>query len=70
MGFSRIQFKPSAARGIACPGCGQPLTFERSCLRVMLACHACGREFDPARFVDQLGDDFEEVYANVPIDRM
>lgn len=67
--FSRIQFKPTTAK-VNCPHCGEPLTYERTCLHVMLSCHACGREFDPAQLVDQLGDDFDEVYANVPLNRM
>ncbi|WP_428564123.1 MAG: dual CXXC motif small (seleno)protein [Solidesulfovibrio sp. DCME] len=67
--FSRVRFTPATAKA-ACPQCGQRLTYERSCLRIMLTCHACGREFDPARFVDELDDDFDEAYANVPLDRM
>jgi uncharacterized protein (DUF983 family) len=70
MAFSRIRFEPATAKGLTCPHCGRPMTYERSCLRVMLACHACGREYDPARFVAELDDDFEEAYANIPLDRM
>jgi predicted amidophosphoribosyltransferase len=69
MAFSRIQFRPTETK-VACPGCGKQLTYERSCLRIMLTCHGCGREFDPADYVDQLDDDFDAVYANVPLDRM
>jgi hypothetical protein len=70
MAFSRITFEPSMPKGLACPICGGALTFERTCLRAMLTCQACGKDFDPARFVDQLDDDFEEAYANIPINRM
>jgi len=70
MGFSRVHFEPSTAKGLVCPQCGQALTFDRTCLRAMLTCHSCGKEFDPAQFVDQLDDDFEEAYADIPINRM
>ncbi|EFL50670.1 conserved hypothetical protein [Solidesulfovibrio fructosivorans JJ]] len=69
MAFSRVRFSPTEAK-VTCPNCGKHLTYERSCLRIMLTCHACGKEFDPAGLVDQLDDDFDEVYANVPLDRM
>ena len=69
MAFSRIQFQPATAK-LACPECGQALTFDRTCLRIMLSCHGCGREFDPARFAAELDDDFDEAYANVPLNRM
>lgn len=67
--FSRIQFAPATAKA-TCPQCGKQLTYERTCLQIMLSCHACGKQFDPARFVEQLDDDFDEAYANVPLDRM
>ena len=70
MAFSRIQFQPATAKTLACPHCGRHLTYERTCLHVMLTCHGCGKEFDPSRFVDQLDDDFEEAYANIPMNRM
>jgi uncharacterized protein (DUF983 family) len=70
MAFLRTRFTPTKATGVKCPQCGHGLTFSRSCLRAMLVCDGCGKNFDPADFVDQLGDLFEEVYANVPIDRM
>lgn len=70
MGFSRIQFTPSTAKSLTCPQCGQALTYGRTCLSVMLSCHACGKTFDPAAFVSDLDDDFEEAYANVPLNRM
>lgn len=69
MAFSRIKFQPTAAN-VDCPHCGRSLTYERTCLRIMLTCHGCGKEFDPARFVSQLDDDFDEAYANVPLNRM
>ncbi len=69
MAFSRIKFQPTAAN-VDCPHCGRSLTYERTCLRIMLTCHGCGREFDPARFASQLDDDFDEAYANVPLNRM
>ena len=67
--FSRIRFEPSRAN-VACSHCGKQLTYERTCLHIMLTCHACGKEFDPSRFVAELDDDFDEAYANVPLDRM
>jgi hypothetical protein len=70
MTFSRSRFQPTEATGLTCPECGQPLTFTRSCQRAMLACDACGASFDPARFLDQLDDTFEEIYAYIPLDRM
>ena len=36
----------------------------------LLACDACGASFDPIRFLDQLDETFEEIYADIPIDRM
>jgi len=70
MAFSRVHFESTTAKGLTCPDCGKELTFDRTCLKAMLTCRACGREFDPARFVAELEDDFEEAYANITIDRM
>ncbi|MHC1790858.1 dual CXXC motif small (seleno)protein [Solidesulfovibrio sp.] len=68
--FSRIKFEPTTAKGIACPTCGGRLTYDRTCLTVMLACQGCHGTFDPARFAADLDDDFDEAYANVPLNRM
>ena len=68
--FSRIQFEPTTAKGVACPQCSGALTFDRTCLSVMLTCKGCGAGYDPARFAAELGDDLDEVYANVPMNRM
>ena len=68
--FSRIKFEAAPVKGVACPNCGGVLIFERSCLTVMLACRGCGKRHDPARFAAQLGDDMDEGYATVPMDRM
>lgn len=70
MPFSRTHFEPAMAKGLSCPDCGKTLTFTRSCVRAMLVCDACGASFDPARFVDQMDDAFEKIYANIPLDRM
>lgn len=70
MTFSRTRFTPTEAKGLACPKCGQHLVYTRSCVRAMIVCDACGASFDPAAFVAQLDDDFEEAYANVPLNRM
>jgi hypothetical protein len=70
MAFLRTRFTPTEAKGLSCPTCGQPLTFTRSCVQAMIVCDGCGASFDPAAFVDQLDDAFEEAYANVPINRM
>jgi len=70
MTFSRTRFQPTEAKGLACPTCGHTLTFTRSCQHALLACDACGASFDPIRFLDQLDETFEEIYADIPIDRM
>jgi ribosomal protein L37AE/L43A len=70
MAFSRTRFTPTTATGLSCPKCGQRLTFTRSCVRALVVCDGCGASFDPATFVDQLDDAFEEAYANVPINRI
>ncbi|MGD9609515.1 MAG: dual CXXC motif small (seleno)protein [Desulfovibrionaceae bacterium] len=70
MAFSRVKFTPKAAQGLFCPDCGHLLTFTRSCVRAMFVCDGCGKSFDPSRFVDRLDEDFEEAYADVPINRM
>jgi hypothetical protein len=70
MAFSRVKFTPKAAQGLPCPDCGRSLTFTRSCVRAMFVCDGCGASFDPSRFVDRLGEDFEEAYADVPLNRM
>ena len=68
--FSRITFEPTTAKKLVCPTCGGGLTYDRTCLTVMLTCRGCGGSFDPARFVADLDDDFDEAYANVPLNRM
>ncbi|MHC1712733.1 MAG: dual CXXC motif small (seleno)protein [Solidesulfovibrio sp.] len=70
MAFSRVTFEPSMAKGLTCPSCNGPLTFERTCLHAMLTCKSCRKDYDPALFVEQLDDDFEEAYANIPMNRM
>lgn len=63
-------FRPAEATGIRCPDCGHALNFNRSCTQPLIVCAGCGASFDPIRFLDQLDDDFDEVYADVPMDRM
>lgn len=71
MPFSRVRFQPTEAEELTCPQCGgHTLIFSRTCQQAEFVCQGCGARFDPARFLDQLDDSFEETYADIPLDRM
>jgi|GEM_PF-1955426 len=70
MAFSRVRFQATEATGLTCPDCGHALTFSRTCHQAELVCQGCGARFDPARFLDQLDETFEETYADIPLDRL
>ena len=70
MAASPIRFRPTEATGLACPACGRGLTFTRTCRQALLACNGCGATYAPSQFLDRLGETFEDIYADIPLDRM
>jgi tRNA(Ile2) C34 agmatinyltransferase TiaS len=53
-----------------CARCGEPLALTRSCSRAYLRCVSCGAAFNLADYLNEMDEDFDEAYANVPMDRL
>jgi hypothetical protein len=43
---------------------GQKLT------RAFLRCGSCGAQYDPARFLDEMDEEFDQAFAGMPLDRL
>ncbi|WP_425387484.1 dual CXXC motif small (seleno)protein [Desulfovibrio inopinatus] len=35
-----------------------------------MRCRACGRQYPLSRFLDEMDDEFEDAFANVPLNRL
>ncbi len=69
--FSRfgVSFSPKTGKS-KCARCGGALTLSRSCLTAYLQCPACGARYALTDFVKDMDEDFDEAYANIPMDRL
>jgi len=64
-----VSFSPRTGKA-KCSRCGGQLTLSRSCLTAFLRCPSCGTRFELADFVKDMDEDFDEAYANIPMDRL
>ncbi|MFZ5812495.1 MAG: dual CXXC motif small (seleno)protein [Thermodesulfobacteriota bacterium] len=35
-----------------------------------MRCGSCGAQYDPARFLDEMDEEFDQAFAGMPLDRL
>jgi len=61
---------PQVRKSPVCTRCGGSLRPGHRCTRALLRCVRCQSVYGLEDFADLIEDDWEEFYANIPVNRM